>query len=174
MAAAAWTAEDVARWVAAQEFSGAEDVAQLVRDEEVDGDTLLEYAGRDRKKELREDFRLTLGAANALWKAICVLSEGSDEAELAMRVSSLSSSWSYNIISIRPRESAPSSSSRTRKFPHPSTCTCCSDCSGPPTRGGWWHGPTKAGGGTRAPTQGPDLADTWSTPGGPQHPGAPP
>jgi hypothetical protein len=41
MAAAAWTAEDVARWVAAQEFSGAEDVAQLVRDEEVDGDTLL-------------------------------------------------------------------------------------------------------------------------------------
>ena len=112
MAAAAWTAEDVARWVAAQEFSGAEDVAQLVRDEEVDGDTLLAYAGRDRKKELREDFRLTLGAANALWKAICVLSEGSDEAELAMRVSSLSSSspppaettargWATEILSPR-------------------------------------------------------------------------
>ena len=77
-AASAWSVEEVASWVSRQTLDGDEldfeDVASKFRSEEVTGHTLLAYAESGRK-ELKEDFQLTIGKSSVLWRAICALAQ---------------------------------------------------------------------------------------------------
>jgi hypothetical protein len=72
MSIATWSVEDVARWVARLPVEGAEAIAQSVRTEEIDGETLGTYpsAGRD---QLKQDLGLSVGKAAKLFAAICEL-----------------------------------------------------------------------------------------------------
>ena len=87
MAPSAWSVEDVAAWASRQPIADAEAVAASLRAEEVDGATLLSYASRDRK-ELKDDFSLTIGKANKLFSAICELAGGGSGADTASPPSS--------------------------------------------------------------------------------------
>eukprot|EP01046_Picozoa_sp_COSAG06_P066907 COSAG06_NODE_17098_length_960_cov_0.877030_1_plen_195_part_01 len=60
---------DVVRWVERQSFDGADALAQQFRGEEINGEALLAYAGGGRK-ELKEDFGMSIGKATALLKGI--------------------------------------------------------------------------------------------------------
>jgi hypothetical protein len=71
--AAEWSVAGVVEWVASQPIANAEAVASKFRDEEIDGETLLSYAELPRDSRLRADFELSIGKANALRKAICLL-----------------------------------------------------------------------------------------------------
>eukprot|EP01045_Picozoa_sp_COSAG04_P044555 COSAG04_NODE_15177_length_541_cov_0.588235_1_plen_98_part_10 len=67
--AAGWSVEDVVGWVSRQSLGGAEGVAEKFSDEEVDGKALLSYAELPRDN-LKKDFGLSIGKANALWQLI--------------------------------------------------------------------------------------------------------
>jgi hypothetical protein len=67
--AASWSVADVVRWVERQSFDGADALAQQFRGEEINGEALLAYAGGGRK-ELKEDFGMSIGKATALLKGI--------------------------------------------------------------------------------------------------------
>jgi hypothetical protein len=72
---AQWSVEDVARWLSSQRIDGADAVAQRFREEDVDGEALLPLAPLTRK-DIQEDFDLSLGKATKLLAAICQLAAG--------------------------------------------------------------------------------------------------
>ena len=69
-AVASWTVAQVAAWMKASEVPGAEEVAEKLIEEEVDGDLLLSY--RDMQ-QVKEDLGLSSGKANKVWKAVLAL-----------------------------------------------------------------------------------------------------
>ena len=79
-AVAAWSVEDVASWMSRQPIDGAEAIAQRFREEEIHGKALLQY-GLGSRKELKEDFGLTMGKATTVWEAIRSADSGSGGAE---------------------------------------------------------------------------------------------
>ena len=101
MSIATWSVEDVARWVARLPVEGAEAIAQSVRTEEIDGETLGTYPSAGRK-ELKQDLGLSVGKAAKLFAAICELVDGSGVvAESSSRSSPDAASG------IRPAEGVP-------------------------------------------------------------------
>jgi hypothetical protein len=78
--AGAWSVEQVAQWCDQQPRLGSE-VAQRVRDEEVDGAALLIFATDRGWKDLKEALGLSVGKATALWKGVKELAGGSEEEE---------------------------------------------------------------------------------------------
>ena len=70
-----WSVEDVARWLSRQPVEGVESIAGRFREEDVDGKAMLSYVAPDRpRRDLKDDFGLSIGKANALWEAIRELS----------------------------------------------------------------------------------------------------
>ena len=90
--ASAWSVEETARWLASQEGVGAA-ASELFAAEEVDGATLLMYAGPTGRKELKQDLGLTIGKAKAVWQAIATLAEENSGAAATSESGSSNQPW---------------------------------------------------------------------------------
>ena len=68
---ATWTVAQVADWMREEsQVDGAEEIAEKLAEEEVDGDMLTAYA---TMKQVKEDLGLSSGKANKVWKAMRAL-----------------------------------------------------------------------------------------------------
>ena len=74
---AGWSVDETAAWVSRQPLADVEEIVSSFRAEDVDGLALLDYGTNESgRKELKQDFDLSIGKAGTLWRAIRELSNG--------------------------------------------------------------------------------------------------